>query len=41
MAMEELQMSDVNLSDPAQSDIWKTYQVLMNKVIYTDAYLRA
>jgi 5-methyltetrahydrofolate corrinoid/iron sulfur protein methyltransferase len=41
LGMEELQLSDVDLGDPAQSDIWKTYQVLMNQVIYTDAYLRA
>jgi len=41
LAMEELELGDVNMNDPAQSDIWKTYQVLMNKVIYTDAYLRA
>ena len=40
-AMEELQPSDVGMDDPMQSDIWKTYQILMNKVIYTDAYLRA
>jgi 5-methyltetrahydrofolate corrinoid/iron sulfur protein methyltransferase len=40
-AMEELEPSDVDMDDPAQADIWKTYQVLMNKVIYTDAYLRA
>jgi 5-methyltetrahydrofolate corrinoid/iron sulfur protein methyltransferase len=40
-AMEELEPSDVDMDDPPQSDIWKTYQVLMNKVIYTDAYLRA
>lgn len=39
--LDELQPSDVDMSDPVQSDIWKTYQVLMNKVIYTDAYLRA
>lgn len=40
-AMEELQPSDVDMNDQEQADIWKTYQVLMNKVIYTDAYLRA
>jgi 5-methyltetrahydrofolate corrinoid/iron sulfur protein methyltransferase len=40
-AMEELQPGDVNMDDPAQKDVWLTYQVLMNKVIYTDAYLRA
>lgn len=39
-AMEELQPDQVDISDPAQADIWKTVQVLMNKVIYTDSYLR-
>jgi len=39
-AAEELEAGDVDLSDPEQSDIWKTVQVLMNKIIYTDAYLR-
>jgi len=39
-AMEELQPDDVDFADPAQSDIWKTVQVLLNKVIYTDSYLR-
>jgi hypothetical protein len=29
------------MSDPTQKDLWLTYQVLTNKVIYTDAYLRA
>jgi hypothetical protein len=28
------------MSDPQQADIWKTVQVLLNKVIYTDSYLR-
>jgi 5-methyltetrahydrofolate corrinoid/iron sulfur protein methyltransferase len=41
VAMEELQPGDVDMSDEAQAEIWKTYQVLLNKVIYTDAYLRA
>ncbi len=36
----ELEPSDVDLADPAQADIWKTVQVLLNKVIYTDSYLR-
>jgi hypothetical protein len=40
-AMEELQPGDVDMNDQEQVNIWKTYQVLMNKVIYTDAYLRA
>jgi 5-methyltetrahydrofolate corrinoid/iron sulfur protein methyltransferase len=39
-AMEELQPEDVDMSDPQQVDIWKTVQVLLNKVIYTDSYLR-
>ncbi|OFW60667.1 MAG: hypothetical protein A2133_05865 [Actinobacteria bacterium RBG_16_64_13] len=40
-AMEELEPSDVDMSDPEQADIWKTVQVLLNKVIYTDSYLRS
>jgi len=39
-AMEELDPSDVDFDDPQQTDIWKTVQVLLNKVIYTDSYLR-
>ena len=39
-AMEELQPDDVDMSDPQQVDIWKTVQVLLNRVIYTDSYLR-
>jgi len=39
-AMEELQPGDLDMSDPQQADIWKTVQVLLNKVIYTDSYLR-
>ncbi len=36
----ELEAADVDLQDPKQADIWKTVQVLLNKVIYTDSYLR-
>ena len=36
---EELTPDDVNMQDPDQVAIWKTYQVLMNKVIYADGYL--
>lgn len=36
----ELEASDVDLKDPAQLELWKTVQVLLNKVIYTDSYLR-
>jgi 5-methyltetrahydrofolate corrinoid/iron sulfur protein methyltransferase len=39
-AMEELQPEDVDMSDPQQADIWKTVLTLLNKVIYTDSYLR-
>ena len=39
-AMEELEPSDVSMSDPDQVAIWKTYQVLLNKIIYTHDYLR-
>jgi 5-methyltetrahydrofolate corrinoid/iron sulfur protein methyltransferase len=39
-AMEELQPDDVDMSDPMQADIWKTVQTLLNKIIYTDSYLR-
>jgi len=39
-AMEELQPEDVDMSDSLQADIWKTVQALLNKVIYTDSYLR-
>lgn len=38
--MEEPQPEDVDFSDPEQVAIWKTVQVLLNKVIYTDAYLK-
>jgi 5-methyltetrahydrofolate corrinoid/iron sulfur protein methyltransferase len=39
-AMEELQPEDVDMSDPEQAAVWKTVRVLLNRVIYTDAYLR-
>jgi 5-methyltetrahydrofolate corrinoid/iron sulfur protein methyltransferase len=39
-AVEELQSEQVDMSDPAQVEIWKTTQVLLNRVIYTDSYLR-
>jgi 5-methyltetrahydrofolate corrinoid/iron sulfur protein methyltransferase len=37
--MEEPQASDVDMSDPQQVAIWKTVQILLNKVIYADSYL--
>jgi len=36
----DLEPGDVDMSDPQQVEIWKTVQVLLNKVIYTDSYLR-
>jgi len=38
--MEKLTVDDVDMSDPAQADIFKTTQILYNDVIYTDSYLR-
>jgi 5-methyltetrahydrofolate corrinoid/iron sulfur protein methyltransferase len=38
-ASEEVTPDDVNMKDPAQVAIWKTIQILLNKVIYADAYL--
>lgn len=39
-AMEEPSLDDVDLSDPEQANIWKTVQILLNKVIYADSYLQ-
>jgi 5-methyltetrahydrofolate corrinoid/iron sulfur protein methyltransferase len=36
----ELEPDQVDMKDPGQVAIWKTTQVLLNKVIYTDSYLR-
>jgi 5-methyltetrahydrofolate corrinoid/iron sulfur protein methyltransferase len=38
-AGEEPQMEDFDMADPDQSAIWKTTQILLNKVIYADSYL--
>lgn len=38
-AMEEPQPDDFDLADPDQRAIWKTVQILLNKVIYADGYL--
>jgi 5-methyltetrahydrofolate corrinoid/iron sulfur protein methyltransferase len=35
-----LEADQVDMKDPDQVAIWKTVQVLLNKVIYTDSYLR-
>jgi 5-methyltetrahydrofolate corrinoid/iron sulfur protein methyltransferase len=39
-AGEELQPDQVDHGDPEQEQIWKTIQVLLNRVIYTDSFLR-
>src|SRR5512139_1555868 len=39
-AMEEPQLEDVDMTDPEQVAIWKTIQILLNKVIYADGYLQ-
>jgi 5-methyltetrahydrofolate corrinoid/iron sulfur protein methyltransferase len=38
-ASEEPQPDDFDMADPEQSAIWKTTQILLNKVIYADGYL--
>lgn len=39
-AMEEPQAEDVDMTDPEQVAIWKTIQILLDKVIYADGYLQ-
>jgi cobalamin-dependent methionine synthase I len=39
-ASEEPSIEDVDLNDPEQVEIWKTIQILLNKVIYADSYLQ-
>ena len=36
---EEVTPDDVDMKDRSQAAIWKTIQILLNKVIYADAYL--
>ena len=38
-AMEEPTIDDIDMSDPEQVAIWKTIQILLNKVIYAEGYL--
>ena len=38
-AGEEPQAEDFDMNDPSQVEIWKTTQILLNKVIYADSYL--
>jgi cobalamin-dependent methionine synthase I len=39
-AGQELPAQDLDFSDPDQAEIWKTVQILLNKVIYADSYLQ-
>jgi 5-methyltetrahydrofolate corrinoid/iron sulfur protein methyltransferase len=39
-AMEEPVIDDVDMDDPEQAAIWKTVQILLNRVIYADSYLQ-
>ncbi|MFH1104275.1 MAG: dihydropteroate synthase [Actinomycetota bacterium] len=39
-AMEEPTIDDVDTTDPEQMKIWKTVQILSNKVIYAESYLQ-
>lgn len=39
-AMEEPMLEDIDMSDPEQAAIWKTVQILLDKVIYADGYLQ-
>jgi 5-methyltetrahydrofolate corrinoid/iron sulfur protein methyltransferase len=39
-AMEEPTPDGIDMSDPDQAAIWKTVQILLNKVIYADSYLQ-
>ena len=38
-AMEEPTIDDIDMKDPEQVAIWKTIQILLNKVIYAEGYL--
>ena len=37
--MEHPTLEDIDMNDPEQVKIWKTVQILLNKVIYADSYL--
>ena len=39
-SMEELDRGRVDMDDPAQVELYKTYRMLSNEVIYADSYLR-
>jgi cobalamin-dependent methionine synthase I len=39
-ASEDLQPEDVDMSDPEQVAVWRTVQILTNKIIYAESYLQ-
>jgi 5-methyltetrahydrofolate corrinoid/iron sulfur protein methyltransferase len=39
-AMEDLDPDVVDISDPEQAAVWKTVQILQNKVIFAESYLK-
>jgi len=39
-AMDDLTFDEVDPADPEQMEIWKTVQILSNKVIYAESYLQ-
>jgi hypothetical protein len=38
-AMSEISKDDIDQDDPEQVAVWKSVQVLLNKVIYADSFL--
>jgi 5-methyltetrahydrofolate corrinoid/iron sulfur protein methyltransferase len=40
VAMEAPTADGIDMTDPEQAAIWKTVQILLNKVIYADSYLQ-
>ena len=38
--MEELDQSAVDMGDPEQVELWKTYRMLTNEALYADSYLQ-
>jgi cobalamin-dependent methionine synthase I len=39
-ASEDLQPEDVDMKDPEQVAVWRTVQILTNKIIYAESYLQ-
>jgi hypothetical protein len=39
-AMEDLSPDVVDMNDPEQAAVWKTVQILQNKIIFAEDYLK-